>query len=183
MSVIPGLPSLQTSRLLLRPYTAADVDALYRLWTDAAVRKYLWDDEVISRERAAATVAASVADAASRGFGQWGVCWPATGEVIGFCGFRPSAEDGVPELLYGLVPSFWGKGLATEAARAVLEFGFDVLDLARVIATTEAPNAASWHVLERLGMRLVRRDLVNGRDTLFFAITKDEWRSRSRAAP
>jgi RimJ/RimL family protein N-acetyltransferase len=92
---------LITPRTTLRPVAPDDVPALHALWTDPAVRKYLWDDEVITRERAAEVVAASASDFAAHGFGLWAVHETATGDWIGFCGFRSSDSEDV-ELLYGI---------------------------------------------------------------------------------
>jgi Acetyltransferase (GNAT) domain len=128
------LRTLVTARLDLLPCTQADAPALWEIWTDPDVRRYLWDDEVIPVERARAIVADSVAET-----------------IVGFCGLLPN-HAGEVELLYGLAPACWGQGLATEAARAVLRDAFEVLGLARVVAATDPPNHASIRVLERLGM-------------------------------
>jgi ribosomal-protein-alanine N-acetyltransferase len=158
-----------TDRLRLQPVTTADTDVLLAMWTDPAVRKYLWDDVVINRGRAAAVVDASVAGAVERGYGLWLVSLRATGQAVGFVGFRPSElGDSDPELLFGLLPAWWHQGLATEAAQAVLRFGFDTLGFDRVVAATDAANEASVRVLERVGLRLVRRGPLHGLDTLFF---------------
>ena len=119
---------LTTERTRLRPLTTDDVDVVHALWTDPAVRKYLWDDVIIDRERAAEVVAASCTAFAERGYGLWAIHVKDTGEPIGFCGFRPS-ESGAPELLYGLWPQWWGRGLAAEAAHAVLAYAFPCWDI------------------------------------------------------
>jgi RimJ/RimL family protein N-acetyltransferase len=144
------------------------------MWTDPRVRKYLWDDRIIDEDVTAAVLASSADDSARQGYGLWGVFDRATGELMGFCGFRSSA-DGMPELLYGLLPAWWGKGLATEAARAVLSYAFQALGTAEVRAATDTPNIASVRVMERLGMRFERRGALNGLDTLFYRITRDEF--------
>jgi RimJ/RimL family protein N-acetyltransferase len=133
------------------------------------VRKYLWDDEIIPRERAAEVAAASEADFARFGYGLWTVSDRETGGLIGFCGLRRT-PPGPPELLYGLRPSAWGKGLATESARAVLRYAFLELRLDEITAATDVPNTASARVMERLGMRFERRGVLNGLDTVFYRI-------------
>jgi RimJ/RimL family protein N-acetyltransferase len=138
------------------------------------VRKYLWDDRIIGEDVTAAVLASSADDFARQGYGLWGVFDRATDELMGFCGFRSSA-DGMPELLYGLLPAWWGKGLATEAARAVLSYAFQALGTAEVRAATDTPNVASVRVMERLGMRFKRRGTLNGLDTLFYCITRGEF--------
>jgi RimJ/RimL family protein N-acetyltransferase len=157
---------LRTPRTTLEPLTPDHTDTMHALWTDRWVRQYLWDGKLITRERAAEVIAASQADFAAHRYGLWAVVDNATRRVIGFCGLRSGDHD-APELLYGLCPRFWGKGLATEAARAVLSYAF-ALGHPEVVAATDLPNDASARVLERLGMKLERRGLLNGLDTLFF---------------
>lgn len=145
-----ALPRIRTRRLSLRPFAVSDVDALHALWTDPLVRRWLWDDEVIPRERAAEVVAASVAGGRD-GAGAW--CVSVVGEpgLAGFCALMPLGDE--LELLYGLAPHCWGRGLAVEAARAVLSWVFATSPRARVWAGADAPNTRSLAVMERLGMR------------------------------
>lgn len=145
--------SLLTPRLALRPCAAGDVEALYHLWTTPEVRRYLWDDEAILREQAAAVVAESEQSFAERGFGLWGVALRDSPALIGFCGLRAIAGSAEVELLYGLAPAQWGQGLATEAAVAVLRYAFEQAELVRVWARTDSPNSASLRVMQRLGMQ------------------------------
>ena len=167
---------LTSRRLTLQPLTSVHTDVMHALWTDRGVRRYLWDDMVITRERAAEAIAASDADFAARRYGLWAVIENESGQIAGFCGLR-SSDEGAPELLYGLWPRFWGKGLATEAAQAVLSYAF-ALGHEVVVAATDVPNDASARVLERLGMRFERRGKLNGLDTLFFRKSYQEHASR-----
>ena len=159
--------------------TRDDIDAMHALWTDPTVRKFLWDGTVIPRERVAEVVEASEADFAARQYGLWAVIDNESSDIAGFCGLRASEHSwstSCPELLYGLWPRFCGKGLATEAARAVLSYAF-ALGHREVVAATDVPNTASVRVLERLGMTLERRAPLNGLDTLFYRL------SSNRGAP
>lgn len=177
-----GLPTLQTTRLVLRPYTVEFIDALHALWTDPHVRRYLWDDVLIPRERAEETVRESIALAGRERLGQWIVTPRGQDTVIGFCGFLRRADGDAPELLYGLAPAWWGRGLATEAAHAALEYVFREIGAPRVTAATDPPNRASVRVMERVGMRFTGRGTLNGLDTLFYEITTQEWEAATRAA-
>jgi len=151
------LPSIRTERLRLRPWGLEDVDVLHRLWIDPEVRRYLWDDVVISRDRAAEAVAAHFASLARHGFGCW-IIHAEDVDVIGFCGFRPMSDRGEPELLYGLLPQYWGRGLATEASRAALEYLWSHTSCHRVFAKTDTANTKSVEVMRRLGMRFHEAD-------------------------
>jgi len=172
---------LHTARLQLQPYRLSDIDALHQLWTDPAVRKYLWDDKIIPRETAAEVVTASLADWSMHGYGQWTIHTPESHDVIGFCGLRAAAEGEPPELLYGLAPAYWGQGLATEAALTVLRYGFERLNFARVWAVTDPPNLASVRVMERLGMQFDRRGTLNGLDTVFYSLSREQFKPAETA--
>jgi len=151
--VFKTMPSslLSTERLQLYPVTLEDVDALLALWRDPDVRRYLWDDRQITRREAEELVAQFLA-AARQGHHLW-TLEAEGGALVGFVALREIPNTAELELLYGLAPQFWGRGFATEAASAVLEYGFDVLGLARIWARTDPPNTPSMEVARRLGMR------------------------------
>jgi ribosomal-protein-alanine N-acetyltransferase len=161
--------SLETARLCLRPFVLADVDDLHRLFTQPGVRKYLWDDEVIPRRRALEIVEKSVASFRAHGFGLWAVTPRHTDGIIGFCGFWHFHDPPQLELLYGIAPERWNTGLATEAATAMIGYGFETLGFARIEASTDAANGASVRVMERAGMRFWKREITNGLDTIYYA--------------
>ncbi len=162
---------IDTERLSLRSYAMQDVDPLHRLWTDPAVRKYLWDDQLIARERAAEEVRSAMACFETRGFGQWLVL--ERDAPIGFCGLRPFGEPPEVEILYGLAPGRWGRGFATEAARAVLRYGFEDCGFAQLFAGADPPNTASFRVMERLGMKPVRRARSGDSGALYYAVSRE----------
>ena len=168
-------PVLLTPRLALRPCTLADVPALHALWQDPDVRRWLWDDVPIPEASARDVVQESLATFAARGFGQWVADARGDGALRGFAGLRAFGDDGDVELLYGLLPAHWGEGLATEAARAVLDHGLRTLALPRVAARADSPNAASVRVMRRLGLRFEGERQVQGRPTMHYAIAREEW--------
>ena len=139
------------------------------------MRRFLWDDRVIARGETAGVIEASVASFASHGFGQWLAFPREGGGLAGFSGLR--LVDGTPdvELLYALAPAGWGRGLASEAARAVLRHGFTALGIPRILARADAPNAASIRVMHRLGMRFERRGLEHGLDTVCYSLAREDF--------
>jgi len=161
---------LRCARLTLRPFTMEDVDALHALWTDAGVRRYLWDDVVIDRDTAADVVQSSMESWADHGVGMFSVSLAEGAPIIGFCGFRRFPPELDWELMYGLAPACWGQGLAVEASQAALEFAFSVLPVDRIWGRTDAPNSASVRVLEKLGMEYEERVTVDGLDTVRYII-------------
>jgi len=175
-----SLPVLHTPRLTLRPWELSDIDMLHELWTRPEVRRYLWDDITISRERAEETVRESVAAAEREAIGCW-VALDKAGALVGFVGLI-RRESGEPELLYGLAPDCCGRGFATEAAHAALTYAFNALGATRVVAATDVPNAASVGVMERLGMRFMHRGTLNGLDTLFYELRREDYRPATFAA-
>jgi len=173
------LPVIETARLRLRPFNMDDVDALHRLWTEPEVRQYLWDDEVITRDRVESSLNTSLTSFEDHGFGLWAVLPREEESLIGFCGFWFFHEPPKLELLYGISAAHWHKGLATEAARAMINYGFKDLSFQRIEASTDAPNLASIRVMERAGMSFWKRETTNGLDTIYFAISGDDETSKT----
>jgi [ribosomal protein S5]-alanine N-acetyltransferase len=165
---------LNSTRLQLLPFTSDDVDDLHRLFIEPGVRKYLWDDEVIAREQTAEIVDKSVASFEANGFGLWAVRVVDEAALAGFCGFWSFHDPPQIELLYGLSTRYWRRGLATEAALAMIAFGFEVLGFERIAASTDAANTASVRVMERAGMRFWKREMTNGLDTIYYVRTTEK---------
>jgi RimJ/RimL family protein N-acetyltransferase len=167
----------ETARLRLRQVSDGDLDALYRIWTEPAVRRFFWDGEVISKERAEAAVREGSADFAKHGFGLWvaeeGGC------LIGFCGLRRLDYAPGVEILYGFAPSHWDRGFATEVAAAMLRYGFEEVGLDCILGITDKENTASRRVLEKLGMTFEKQALHEGREELRYSISREDFRPDS----
>ena len=149
---------LSTERLVLRPVTADDHAALLAHWTQPDVRRFLFDGAALSAAEVAETIEESIGDFAARGFGIWLI---ELGSAAAWTAPRPawSARPGCGrwrssglEIFYSLAPGAWGHGYATEAARAVVEYGLGPLGLPEVLAEVDEGNAASVAVVKRLGM-------------------------------
>jgi ribosomal-protein-alanine N-acetyltransferase len=168
------LPVIETARLRLRPFRLDDVDALHGLWTEPEVRRYLWDGDVITRGRVESLVKTSLTSFEDHGYGLWAVFARYEESLIGFCGFWFFHEPPKLELLYGIAPTHWHKGLATEAARAMMNYSFKELSFERIEGSTDAANVASARVMERAGMSLWKRETTNGLDTVYFAILRGD---------
>ena len=145
-----------TARLDLAPIGMSDSGALLHVFRDPDVRRYLLDGKSVSADWVTTEIRASEQRFASGGGGLWALRPRAEPSVIGFVGFREFFEPPEPQLLYGLLPAFWGRGLATEAAAAACRFAFDTLGWKEVRAAVDVPNTASRAVLARLGFRLAR---------------------------
>ena len=161
-------PILRTQRCELRPVSAADTAQMHKLWITPGVRKYLWDDEIIPPERAQEVVAASAELFEQRRVGLWAVRRQGSAAIQGFAGIWPFRDPPEFELIFGMAEPLWGQGYAVEAAQAVLAYCAVVLEMPSVRASTDAGNAASIRVLDKLGFAEVRRATVGGLDTIFF---------------
>jgi [ribosomal protein S5]-alanine N-acetyltransferase len=166
---------IETARLRLRPLVPEDLDAIHSIWVEPEVRRYLWDDEQISRERAEAVLAGSSESFGSDGFGIWAVIHKENEELIGFCGFRFLDDTPEIELLYGISTPHWGMGLATEAAGAAIRYGFEEVGFERVLGIADTENTASRRVLEKVGMKSQGRVSHEGRDETHYAIRRKEF--------
>ena len=142
---------LSTERLVLRPVMADDHAAVLAHWTQPDVRRFLFDGAALSGVEVAETIDESIGDFAARGFGVWLIELGSTADLIGTAGLRPLGSSGL-EIFYSLAPGAWGHGYATEAARAVVEYGLGPLGLPEVLAEVDEGNAASVAVVRRLGM-------------------------------
>jgi [ribosomal protein S5]-alanine N-acetyltransferase len=142
---------LVTERLLLRPVTASDYAALQAHWAAPDVRRFLFDGAMLSRAEIREAIEDSTRDFTAAGYGLWLIQEQDRTDLTGAAGLRPLDDLGL-EIFYSLAPAFWGKGYATEAARAVVEHALGPLGLPEVLAEVDAGNTASVAVVERLGM-------------------------------
>ena len=143
---------LTTERLVLRPVTTGDHATLLAHWTAPDVREFLFDGEILSSATTGQVIDDSERDFAATGYGLWLVFERETSGLAGTAGLRPLEDLGI-EILYSLTAQARGKGYATEAAGAVLDYALGVLGLPEVLAEIDAGNQASVAVVTRLGMR------------------------------
>jgi len=142
---------LTTERLVLRPAATHDHARLLAHWTAPDVRRFLFDGAVLSPEEVTGAIEASARDFAAGGYGLWVIWEPGGTELAGTAGLRPLEDLGL-EVFYSLAPGAWGRGYATEAARAVVEYALGRLGLPEVLAEVDEGNTGSAAVVERLGM-------------------------------
>lgn len=151
----PDYP-LKTARLLLRPFEPGDLDDFHAYRSRPDVFRYLYDESV-SREDCRELLDELVADNELKTGGQrlaLAIHLPEADRVIGSAVLKwRSVEDRQGEIGYSLNPDFHGRGYATEAARKMLELGFQDLGLHRIVAECDPRNEPSWRLMERLGMR------------------------------
>lgn len=187
----PGrFASLETDRLLLRPFSADDVDHLVALDSDPAVTRFINGGRPTPREEVVERVLPRFLwyQEQRNGYGFWAVEEKATGAFIGWFHLRPAPDGGdpaEPELGYRLLRDAWGKGYATEGSRALIARAFESLDARRVWASTMVLNVGSRRVMEKAGMRHVRTfwgewpEEIPGDEHggVEYAITREEWQA------
>jgi RimJ/RimL family protein N-acetyltransferase len=143
----------RTDRLVIRRLRHDDLDDFYALCGDPVAMRYMGDGQPLTAEQTRKWIEVSLANYIERGWGCFAVTTRDNNRLIGFCGFaRPSDRPGVIELIYAFQPEQWGKGYATEAARAVIDFGFQHAGMIRIEATVNTENDPSKRVLEKAGM-------------------------------
>jgi len=169
-------PHIHTECLTLRPPTLDDLDDLHCVWTDPHVRRYLWDDQIIPKERTTQELHKTIDCFATHGFGLWAVCLKGEIQLIGVCGFLPQDNPREAELLYVLARAYWKQGFITQAAKAVLQYGFERLGFERIVASADVPNVGSIRVLEKLGMQCEKQEQVDGRELVFYSIEQGAFR-------
>lgn len=153
-SVFADLPVLRTERLTLRAMRASDDTDMYEYASDPRVTEYLLWDVHPDQFYTARYLDYVVRHYRTGEFTDWAVTVTETGKMIGTCGFtRIDMEHSVGEVGYVLNPAFWGKGIAAEAVRAVIEFGFERLALHRIEAKFMRGNERSLRVMEKCGMK------------------------------
>jgi RimJ/RimL family protein N-acetyltransferase len=142
---------LHTQRLILRPVTADDHAVLLAHWAAPDVRRFLFDGATLAAAEITEAIEDSTRDFGRAGYGLWLVHELGGTDLVGTAGLRPLEDLGL-EIFYSLAPGSWGKGYATEAARAVLEHALGPLGLPEVLAEVDEGNTASIAIIERLGM-------------------------------
>jgi ribosomal-protein-alanine N-acetyltransferase len=144
--------TIETARLIIRPFTFDDLDAYHRqVYSDPDVTRYLPGGKPRSREATRDVIAYFIDHNDRYGFTMAAVLDRATGELIGHCGLHQFSSGDV-ELGYSFARARWGQGYATEAGHAALRYGFEMLALDEIIALAFPPNLASQRVMQKLGM-------------------------------
>jgi [ribosomal protein S5]-alanine N-acetyltransferase len=167
--------SIETERLYLRPSELRDLGTMHRVWADSEVRRFLWDNEIISRAKAKSVLQASIDSFSAERFGIWVISIKPSGEIAGFCGMRRTYDSGEVEVLYGVLPTFMRRGITSEATAALLRYGIQGIGLESIIARMDAPNLASERLMQKVGMTFRRKFIENGRVMLEYIFSKEHY--------
>ncbi len=177
--VLKDLPTLETERLILRKMVLNDAEAVFAYASNSEVSRYtLWETHR-SIEDSRAFLEFATQKYENGGEPDWGIVYRGNGCLVGACGLvNWEAEHARAEVGFVLSREYWGRGLMSEAVRAILRFGFERMNLNRIEARCIAENAASARVMEKAGMvyegTLRQREYIKGtyRDIKLYAILK-----------
>lgn len=145
---------LETNRLILRHLVPGDIDSLFVLYSDPEVRRYFPEGTLTYEETKEELEWFLDGHPAHPELGLWATILKANNQFVGRCGLLPWTIDGryEVEVAYLLAKEQWRKGLGAEAAQAILDYGFERLQLSRLICLIDRDNKASIHVAQKIGM-------------------------------
>jgi [ribosomal protein S5]-alanine N-acetyltransferase len=162
---------IETPRLIMRPFEAADAEEAFVWFGDPHVMRYVPSGPDPSIERTRARLAGYLAHQTTNGFSKWAVIDRTSGRLIGDVGLLrldPPEWPGWIDLGFRLLPAFWGKGLATEAAKAWVDASFARFHLSALVAIVHPDNAASLRVVQKVGFRQRGPETVMGMPCVVF---------------
>jgi len=187
---------METERMLLRRFTEGDAGPLAALYGDPRVMRFITPQPLSLAEVESTILPEYLREyrELGDGLGSFAAIEKKTGQMAGRFSLKPASSYGLTggtELGYRLYPAFWGRGLATEGARALIRSAFERLRLDRVVATAMADNTGSWRVLEKCGLHRVRTfyygdaDLMPGAEHGDYAyeLTRADWTRQANRRP
>jgi RimJ/RimL family protein N-acetyltransferase len=160
---------IETERLLIRPFVAADAGPMLSVYGDPEVMRFIPGGALTGSGTVRTMLETHAGTQERLGFSVWAVVERQTGDVIGDAGFGILEPTGDVELGYTLARAYWGRGYATEAAAACLEAGLAHIAAPRIVAVVDEANQASLRVAERIGMSRTGTIEVHGRPHVLFA--------------
>ena len=169
---------LETDRLIMRRMTLDDKEELFKMDSDPEVQKYTGDRIIKSVEEIETRLTGiSFKDYELYGYGRLGVQIKGTDRLIGWAGLKYLPEFDQVDLGYRFMKEHWGKGYATEASLAVLEYGFNELNLDAIIAIAEPEHKASIKIMEKVGMKFQKHaPYIEGEeDAVWYELKKSEY--------
>jgi ribosomal-protein-alanine N-acetyltransferase len=173
---------LETSRLFLRKFDEADVDAVFAMRSNRDVMRFIREPQTDRVEAENwVNLVSSRWDTEKIGF--CAVVEKSSGKFAGWCGLWRLKETGEIEVGYALIKELRGKGYASEAAEAFLIYGFETLNFKEIVAVARPENRASWRVMEKLGMSYDYTGRFYERDLVHYSITREEFFRRKGAKP
>jgi [ribosomal protein S5]-alanine N-acetyltransferase len=179
------MTEIDTARLHLRPLMRQDLEDLAQIYRNPSVMQYRLHPEPASKAQTQESLDQMIAHWQQYGFGRWAtICFSrylfeiekATQTLIGHGGLEVLTGTSEVEVNYLLDRPHWRKGLATEAAQAIVRYGFEKLGRDRLVALAKPENLASRRVMEKIGMQYEKSVQYFGIDWVCYALTRDQWK-------
>ena len=164
---------IETARLIIRPFKLNDIEAAYKMNLDAEVSKFTGDGGIVSKKEIERRIVEDVlGDYNKYGFGRFAVELKGENKFIGFTGLKYLPDLDEVDLGYRFMKKYWGKGLATESAKACIKFGFEDLELDKIIALVLPENIASIRVLEKSGFEYEKEIIEEMQKAKLYSVYK-----------
>ncbi|MEN8124183.1 MAG: GNAT family N-acetyltransferase [Bacteroidota bacterium] len=166
---------IETDRLILREFNINDYKDVYEFGSNLEVQRYT-GDKIIDSLSSARELIKNVwlEDYKKYRYGRWAVIYKLENKIIGFAGLKYLPEINETDIGFRFLPEYWGKGLATEASREIIKYGFKKLGIDTIIGIAMPENIGSCKVLERIGLTLYKIDQYDGdgKDYNWYKINK-----------
>lgn len=170
-----NIPSIETARLLLRPWILEDGEAWFNILQEPDILRYFPNPDPPARVKAEAYINHHLTHWMQYGYGHWAIVTPEDGQVVGWNGLEYLTELGEVEVAYLLSKRVWGRGYASEAAGAAIRFGFETAGLGVIIGLVHPDNIASICVLENCGLLFADRITLWGMEMSRYRIQRSEY--------
>lgn len=169
---------IETERLILRPFELKDFEGVYEFGSNEEVNKYTGDVSIASLDAAKELIKKVwFYDYETYGYGRLATIYKPDNKLIGFAGLKYLAAIKETDIGFRFLPEYWGKGIATEASRAILEYGFKTLELNKILAFAMPENTASNKVLEKVGLEFYKVGDYEGDGGTYnwYQLTKEDY--------
>ncbi len=171
---------IETERLILREFLPTDDVEMFELDSNAEVHKFLGNNPIHTIEQARAVIESVRKQYVENGIGRWATIEKASGHFIGWSGLKYIKEYennhiNYYDVGYRFMPQYWGKGYATESAKAAIEYGFNKMQLQEIIGAANELNIASRKVLEKCGLKFIEQFQWRNITCDWLKITQSEW--------
>jgi ribosomal-protein-alanine N-acetyltransferase len=170
---------IETEKFILREILETDVEGMYALDSDPEVHKYLGNNPIASMDAALATIQHVRKQYEANGIGRWAIIDKASNEFVGWAGLKYEqnlrTNINYYDIGYRLLRKYWGKGIASEAAKVSLEYGFNQLNINEIFAAAQVDNAASNKILTNIGLKFVETFEFRGAVNNWYKLNKSDY--------
>lgn len=163
------IPLIETTRIVLRPFELSDLSALKAILGEPGIFRYFPNQASWPEEKVQKYIVHHQIHWREHGYGHWAMTLRETGRVIGWNGLEYLPDTNETEIGYVVSTAYWGRGFATEAGQAIINFGLNTARLEEIIGLTHPENVASQRVLEKCGLVFTRREIYFGMEMFRYA--------------